>query len=405
VLASVEWEQKFPLVSVRALARAESDHTPLILDSGEQAHLGNRSQFSFELSWLRLEGFAEIIKSEWKSISHGTSSMDVWQNKIRQLGSFLGGWAKNLSNIYKSERDHLLHLIDLLDKKAETTPLSSAERVHLNNANERLVKIRRDEESKWAQRAKVKHIQEGGDNTKYFHLIANGKHRRKKKFQLEQDEGTIVGQDNLKVYISEYYKSLFGAPIKNYFSMRESDKADIPQISEEENIILAADFTEKEVYEAIMQMEKNKAPGPDGFPAEFYQVFWNIIKTDIMRMFKDFQNGVLPLFHLNFGTIVLLPKKENAIQIQQFRPICLLNVSFKIFTKVATNRVSEVAHKVVKPTQTAFMPGRHILEGVVILMRQFMSYTVKKWIAFCLKLISRRLMTKLTGISYNKLCV
>jgi hypothetical protein len=140
----------------------------------------------------------------------------------------------------------------LLDKKAETTPLSSAERVHLNNANERLVKIRRDEESKWAQRAKVKHIQEGGDNTKYFHLIANGKHRRKKFFQLEQDEGTIVGQINLKMYISEYYKSLFWAPIKNYFSMRESDKADIPQISEEENIILAADFTEKEVYEAIM---------------------------------------------------------------------------------------------------------------------------------------------------------
>jgi hypothetical protein len=45
----------------------------------------------------------------------------------------------------------------------------------------------------------------------------------------------------------------------------------------------------------------------------------------------------------------------------------LLNVSFKIVTKVGTNRISEVAHTVVRPTRTAFMPGRHILEGFVVL--------------------------------------
>jgi hypothetical protein len=60
-------------------------------------------------------------------------------------------------------------------------------------------------------------------------------------------------------------------------------------------------------------------------------------------------------------------RKENAIQIQQYRPICLLNVSFNFFTKVATNRISIITDKVIRPTQTAFMPGRHILEGVVIL--------------------------------------
>jgi hypothetical protein len=52
-----------------------------------------------------------------------------------------------------------------------------------------------------------------------------------------------------------------------------------------------------------------------------------------MALFKAFQEGSLPLFQLNFGTIILLPKKEDVIQIQQYRPICLLNVSFKIFTK------------------------------------------------------------------------
>jgi hypothetical protein len=92
-----------------------------------------------------------------------------------------------------------------------------------------------------------------------------------------------------------------------------------------------------------------------------------MLKDDLMSMFRAFYKGELPLFHLNFGTIILLPKKENVIQIQQYRPICLLNVSFKFFMKVGTNRISEMAHSVVKPTQTAFMPGRHILQGVVVL--------------------------------------
>jgi hypothetical protein len=78
------------------------------------------------------------------------------------------------------------------------------------------------------------------------------------------------------VYITEYYKNLFGAPDPNQFSLRESDKADIPQLSNEENDIL--NFTDQEVHDATMQMEKNKAPGPDGFPAEFYQMFWEVLK-------------------------------------------------------------------------------------------------------------------------------
>jgi hypothetical protein len=184
---------------------------------------------------------------------------------------------------------------------------------------------------------------------------------------LEQDEGTIVGDDNLKIYITEYYKKLFGAPAHTSFSMMENHVTDIPQLTPEENNILTTAFTEVEVFEAISQMEHNKSPGPDGFPAEFYQKCWSIIKDDLMALFTQLHMGQLPLYKLNFGVITLLPKKENAIQIQQYRPICLLNVSFKFFTKVATIRISQIIHKVVRPTQTAFMPGRHILEGVVVL--------------------------------------
>jgi mannosylglycoprotein endo-beta-mannosidase len=162
-------------------------------------------------------------------------------------------------------------------------------------------------------------------------LIANGKHRKKKIFQLEQQEGTIVGEDNLKVYITEFYKKLFGEPVPNNISLVEEQVQDIPKISDVENGILTAHYSEEEVYEALFQMERNKSPGPDGFPTEFYQKCWTIIKEDLMALFDQFSNGDLALYKLNFGVITLLPKKEDTVQIQQYRCICLLNVCFNFF--------------------------------------------------------------------------
>jgi hypothetical protein len=151
------------------------------------------------------------------------------------------------------------------------------------------------------------------------------------------------------------------------FSLDESRVDDIVQVSQEENDLLIQPFTVDEVQEAIFQMEHNKAPGLDGFPVEFYKSCWEIIKEDIMALFREFHQGDLPLYSLNFGTIILLPKCREAAKIQQYRTICLLNVSFKIFTKVATNRVTQIAQKIISPSQTAFLLGRNIMEGVIVL--------------------------------------
>ena len=99
-------------------------------------------------------------------------------------------------------------------------------------------------------------------------------------------------------------------------SLDESRNEDVPQLTASDNAILVAPFTEKEVFEAISQMENNKAPGPDGFPVEFYKKCWHIIKGDLLPMFHDLFAGRLHLFHLNFGTITLLPKKTDALRIE-----------------------------------------------------------------------------------------
>ena len=64
ILATIDWEQKFPLTTVQALSRTGSDHTPLFLDSGVHARIGNKARFSFELSWFREEGFYEMVAAE-----------------------------------------------------------------------------------------------------------------------------------------------------------------------------------------------------------------------------------------------------------------------------------------------------------------------------------------------------
>ena len=127
-------------------------------------------------------------------------------------------------------------------------------------------------------------------------MITNGKHRKKRIFQLEQDEGTIIGQENLKLYITNYYKQLFGPLEDNFVSLDESRVEDVPQLAADENDILTAPFSEKEVFEAISQMKNNKAPGPDGFLAEFYKKCWHIIKGDLLPLFNDLFSGQLQLF-------------------------------------------------------------------------------------------------------------
>ena len=67
-------------------------------------------------------------------------------------------------------------------------------------------------------------------------------------------------------------------------------------------------------------------------------------------------------------------------------PIYLLNVFFKIFIKVLNNRILKVADKLIGPSQTAFIPGCYIMEGVVILHETIHELHRKKQDGVILKL-------------------
>jgi mannosylglycoprotein endo-beta-mannosidase len=137
----------------------------------------------------------------------------------------------------------------------------------------KIASILHEEEIKWYQRSKSQFILEGDANTRYFHSVANGRHRKKLIHSLVQDEGMIEVHENLQLYITNYYKGLFDSLEEGNFSMDESRTDDIPQVTIQENNLLTALYKEEEVKKAVFQMEHNKAPGSDGFRTKFYQNF------------------------------------------------------------------------------------------------------------------------------------
>lgn len=88
---------------------------------------------------------------------------------------------------------------------------------------------------------------------------------------LENDGIVIEGDENLLQHATAYYAELFGPPIEYDVSIDSSIGDNITCVSELENKFLYRPFSKNEIKEALWQMEKNKAVGPDKIPIEFYQ--------------------------------------------------------------------------------------------------------------------------------------
>jgi hypothetical protein len=84
--------------------------------------------------------------------------------------------------------------------------------------------------------------------------------------------------------------------------------------------------------------------------------------------------------------IILLQKTTDAYVIQKYRPICLLQVLYKLLTKVATLRVEHIMGKSIFSCQTAFIKGRNIMDGVMSLHEFFHEAKRKKQQGVVLKL-------------------
>jgi hypothetical protein len=142
-------------------------------------------------------------------------------------------------------------------------------------------------------------------------------------------------------------------------------------ITPEINNMLCSQFTDDEISFALFQIGSTKAPGPDGFPACFYQRNWGTLKKDIINTVRNFfEEGVMPN-GVNETAIVLIPKVKNPQTFKGFRPISLCNVVYKVVLKCIVNGMRPLLQDIISETQIAFVPGRMITDNAIIAFECF----------------------------------
>lgn len=132
------------------------------------------------------------------------------------------------------------------------------------------------------------------------------------------------------------------------------------------NQSLCAIFTSDDIKRAVFDMHPSKAPGPDGFTTMFFQKLWPTIGDTIVTAVLNILNGQEDLKDWNNTTIILIPKKLNPNTLKDFRPISLCNTCYKIVARAITNRFRPILSRIIDSFQSAFIPGRLIMDNVIV---------------------------------------
>ena len=137
------------------------------------------------------------------------------------------------------------------------------------------------------------------------------------------------------------------------------------------NQILLRIATEEEVRHALFMMHPEKAQGPDGMTALFFQHSWHVIKKDIVEMVNNFLTAGDLDSRLNITNICMIRKTERPIRMTELRPISLCNVGYKIISKVLCQRLKLCLPRLISETQSAFVAGRLVSDNILIAQKMF----------------------------------
>ena len=270
-------------------------------------------------------------------------------------------------SIYKNrkrneEERRIIYNINRLESLDQNTITTEEER-ELVIYKEKLEELRRIKIDGIIARSRERWYEQGERCTAYFLGLERRNYMNKVITNLRNSDNEVCRNQNeiMNILVSHFTEMFDEKPIDQNKANDYVDKVGLKQISDKQKQELNKPLTLEELNIALKVMNNNKAPGTDGFPTEFYKVFWKELKIFFYRMaVESYEKGELPL-SMREGILTLIPKPHKPRdEIKSYRPITLLNSSYKILATAMANRIKTVLEDVVGGEQTGFMPGRFI---------------------------------------------
>ncbi|KAK9937007.1 hypothetical protein M0R45_013825 [Rubus argutus] len=296
-----EWRMLYPEAFVQHLPRMKSDHCPIIIQLFSNTSLNRLAcPFRFQAMWLQHADFSNLVSNTWKNCSGNFLA------KTKTLTAALKNWNDNVfGNIFKRKRKLLNRLAGIQNcMDRGTNPF-------LLNLEAGIIKeyeeLRDQEAIFWHQKSRDQWLKDGDRNTKFFHLTTLIQ-RRRNKIEGLFDDNDVWTTDctSMKTIAINYFSRLFTfeASLDTLFHIPNL----FPDLEAQKISWIQRPLSRAEVNMAMFSIGGTKTPGPDGYPAIFYQKHWGIYGDKIFQIVNEaFNSGVVPA-GLNHTLITLIPK-------------------------------------------------------------------------------------------------
>lgn len=185
--------------------------------------------------------------------------------------------------------------------------------------------------------------------------------------EITLDDGTVTcDQKEINRQFMQFYRSLYTCEMSSDGTITQIlDGLEIKGIEESDKVVLDQPISLDEIVKVITHLKSGKAPGPDGFPIEFYKKFSAKVAPILLEVYEEcFNNGTLPPTMTQAIISVLLKKNKDPLQCGSYRPVSLLGCDYKILSKLLASRLESVLPKFIHTDQTGFVVGRHLFSNL-----------------------------------------
>nr|KYP35677.1 Transposon TX1 uncharacterized [Cajanus cajan] len=207
VLVSKEWSMRWPCASQLVLNQGISDHCPILMRN-DGADWGPKP-FRIFNSWLQREEIKKMVTKEWSDLVVLGWAAFRLKEKIKLLKHKIKAWVNETLAGMGSTAQGVMDELNKLDRIEECRELSEDERDRKMQLQQSFWEIAIREESQLAQKSRVRWIQLGDLNSKFFHLVVNANRKKSSLNGLLINNTWIEEPINVKEHIKSFFQERF----------------------------------------------------------------------------------------------------------------------------------------------------------------------------------------------------